>query len=465
MNSNRRWQERKVPDRLAFFQLERDDGGAVLNISEGGLCFETFSPLQHTELMHFWFSLDLKDRIEAIGELAWTDASRKVGGLKFLALSRHARERIRAWMNCVPALAQPSGEPAFVPGAFFPAPGDNENNVQSSARQPGSLMESLLRGQSQKDKGPGPEYIPDAPATWQATESPSHPGSRPSALTMTLSLEQPAKAEKPNGERVLASVPAFSPSGSRASSLDAMAPSPLPERRPQPAIFRDYAGSQNSESPAQAEAERFGTTELVSLERYHHATRRRFVFGVVLGILISVGAAIAGFKYSSNHAQAAASRASSPQTVQAGADPQAVAPGSSQSGKVPSSIASAGKSQAGSPLSQPVDNPFKLAPAPSRQQSSGSARQNPLSAASAPPRQGETRGSKKVAATPQQLWTAVQSGNAKAAVQLADLYLRGDGVPLNCNQARILLLVASEKSNTEAIRKLRELDKSGCPTS
>ncbi len=464
MNSNRRRQERKVPDRLAFFQLERDDGGAVLNISEGGLSFETFSPVQGSELMRFWFSLDLKDRIEAIGELAWTDPSRKVGGLKFLALSWHSRERIRAWMNRIPALAQASAEPAFMPAPPFPAPGENEDNARNSERQPGGLMASLLGGQSPKDKGPGREYVPNVPAAPQATESSSHPGNKPSALAMTLSLEQPAKADKPNGKSVLASVPAFNPSGSLASSLDAMAPSPLQQRRPQPAIFRDYAGSQNSESPAQAEAERFGTTELVSLERYHHATRRRFIFGIVLGISISVGAAIAGFKYSSNHAQAAALRASSLQTARAGADPQAVAPGPSQSGKVPSLIASAaGKSQAGSPLSQPVDNPFKLAPAPSRQQSSGSAQKNPLSAA--PPRQGETRGSKKVTATPQQLWTAVEAGNAKAAVQLADLYLRGDGVPLNCNQARILLLVASEKSNTEAIRKLRELDKSGCPTS
>lgn len=466
MDSDRRRQERKVPERLAFFQLERDDGGAVLNISEGGLSFETFSPVQHSELIHFWFSLDLRDRIEAIGELAWTDPSRKVGGLKFLALSRHARERIRVWMNRIPVPAQPSGAPAFVPAPPFLTPGDIENNAQNGARQPGSLMASLLRGQPQSVKEPGRQYISDVPASRQATEPSGHPGSKPSPVTVTLSLEQPVKTEKPKGEYALASVPAFSPSNGRVSSPDTMAPSPLPERRPQPAMFRDYAGSQNSESPAQSEAERFGATELVSLERYHHATRRRFIFGIVLGISISVAAGIAGFKYSRNHAQAAASRAFSPQTAQADADAQAGAPGSSQSGKVPSSIASAtGKSQAGSPLGQPVGNPFKPAPAPSRQQSSGSTQKSPLSLASAPLGLGETRGSKKITATPQQLWTAVQAGNAKAAVQLADLYLRGDGVPLNCNQARVLLLVASEKSNTEAIRKLRELDKSGCPTS
>jgi len=70
---------------------------------------------------------------------------------------------------------------------------------------------------------------------------------------------------------------------------------------------------------------------------------------------------------------------------------------------------------------------------------------------------------KKVLAKPQQLWSALQAGNMKAAVALADLYTRGEGVPVNCEQARILLRVASEKKNAEARRKLQELDKGGCP--
>jgi TPR repeat protein len=70
---------------------------------------------------------------------------------------------------------------------------------------------------------------------------------------------------------------------------------------------------------------------------------------------------------------------------------------------------------------------------------------------------------KKISATPQQLWAALQAGNLKAAVALADLYARGEGVPVNCQQARILLQIASEKKNVEASRKLQELDKGGCP--
>jgi TPR repeat protein len=67
--------------------------------------------------------------------------------------------------------------------------------------------------------------------------------------------------------------------------------------------------------------------------------------------------------------------------------------------------------------------------------------------------------------TPAQLWNAVQSGNSNAAVTLANLYIKGEGVPQNCQQARVLLLVASEKRNAAAIKRLQELDqdKGTCP--
>ena len=79
------------------------------------------------------------------------------------------------------------------------------------------------------------------------------------------------------------------------------------------------------------------------------------------------------------------------------------------------------------------------------------------------PREGESKLTKKPSATPEQLWAAVRRGNATAAVALADRYLQGDGVPQHCDQARVLLLVASEKNNADAIRKLHELDSTGCP--
>jgi TPR repeat protein len=61
------------------------------------------------------------------------------------------------------------------------------------------------------------------------------------------------------------------------------------------------------------------------------------------------------------------------------------------------------------------------------------------------------------------LWAAVANDNSTAAVVLADLYLRGDGVAKNCEQGRVLLTVASKSGDVQGQEKLRELNTNGCP--
>jgi TPR repeat protein len=60
------------------------------------------------------------------------------------------------------------------------------------------------------------------------------------------------------------------------------------------------------------------------------------------------------------------------------------------------------------------------------------------------------------------LWKAVSKQNATAVMLLADLYIRGDGVAKNCDQARLLLGAAAKKGSTQAATKLRTLDSGGC---
>jgi TPR repeat protein len=61
------------------------------------------------------------------------------------------------------------------------------------------------------------------------------------------------------------------------------------------------------------------------------------------------------------------------------------------------------------------------------------------------------------------LWSAVASGNYSAEVDLARLYLRGDGVPHNCEQAKVLLQAAGKHGSVEALQQLKELRTGGCP--
>lgn len=60
------------------------------------------------------------------------------------------------------------------------------------------------------------------------------------------------------------------------------------------------------------------------------------------------------------------------------------------------------------------------------------------------------------------LWQAVSKQNAPATLMLADLYLRGDGVPKNCDQGRLLLDAAARKGVAGAGERLRNLAAFGC---
>jgi TPR repeat protein len=72
------------------------------------------------------------------------------------------------------------------------------------------------------------------------------------------------------------------------------------------------------------------------------------------------------------------------------------------------------------------------------------------------------RGQRDPATAAKWLWAASRKGDTGASIVLADLYQRGDGVPQNCAQARVLLLAASKKGNEQATQKLQQLDATGC---
>ena len=372
----RRRQKRGPLEEFVFIQIGQDDGGRVLNVSEGGLSFEVFSPIPQSGPVYFWLSPNLRERIEALGELTWTDAARKVGGLKFLKIRAQDRERIGAWVKQV-------------------------SKAESPERQP----------------IPFGRRIPEIP-TIQPRE--------PSSSMTSLSL-------------------------GRFSN-----PTPL----------QDNVASEGPVPEVSASLGSFYSARLVPLERFLTATRRQFIFGVLLGMLVSAAVAIPAFKYSGSHKQINASPAAPSPTVAekpgAQLDLPRTAP-SSESAHAPLTNSAAGKVQRSVSAGLRPDDPFGSASSQTRMQSGRRSSGNQLTATLAQPgtENPKAASAKKMTATPQQLWASVQSGNTKAAVALADLYIRGDGVPVNCNQARVLLLVASEKSNADAIRKLHELDKAG----
>ena len=59
------------------------------------------------------------------------------------------------------------------------------------------------------------------------------------------------------------------------------------------------------------------------------------------------------------------------------------------------------------------------------------------------------------------LWKSTAKGNPDAPVMLADMYIKGDGVPRSCEQAVVLLKTAAEKENARARNRLASMYASG----
>ena len=380
MQQNRRQHLRKVPDESTFIQIERDEVGTVLNLSEGGLCFRSFAPVPEYGPVYFWLSFNLRDQVEAMGELAWADASRRIGGLRFTQLSKSGREQIHRWLSRLPA---------------------------EEAEEEAPILQVAARGARREAKAGGPDRV----ARFVAKARP-----RRSILSLSLVGNEPEELK----------------------------PSPVPARE--------------SESPA----------ELVPLQRYLSVKRQQLVRGVLLGMCLSAAVGLSGFAYWRYHLR----------TGNAGAVPvQAPSP------KVDLSVRPSA-SHVASPSNTPAGAIFS-GDAPNRRAASDQVASRPMSDlyARTPSKVSETKALKasvpasdssqvsgktplnRTPMTREQLWAAVQAGNTQAAVKLAELYIKGDGVSQNCQQARVLLLMASEKRNADAIKRLHELDKdpTTCP--
>jgi PilZ domain/SPOR domain len=113
MKPERRRPPRVKPEGLAYINIEPDNGGIVLNISDGGLCFHSVAPVQASKVIRFWFSAE-GNRIDADGRLAWLDEKRKTGGVQFQSLSAEAHQKIRTWMGQTTESLAPERKPATV---------------------------------------------------------------------------------------------------------------------------------------------------------------------------------------------------------------------------------------------------------------------------------------------------------------------------------------------------------------
>ena len=106
----RRLTLRKTVERFAYINIEPSNGGSVLNVSDGGLCFHSIAPVQRSETIRFWFR-EHDHRIEVQGDLVWMDKTQKTAGLRFTNLPEEARESMRRWTSLPTPVASDQASP------------------------------------------------------------------------------------------------------------------------------------------------------------------------------------------------------------------------------------------------------------------------------------------------------------------------------------------------------------------
>ena len=476
MHTERRKTPRIPVRKLAYINFEPyNNGGVISDISGAGFRFCTVEPMQQGGLLRLTIILGAANQIEAVGELIWTDATRRNGGVRFAVLPTGAADQIRNWAEALDsAETSKSGippqngesyeppipnEPSFQPKAASVA----DNGVAEKTSEPNFSD----RPQAAPTQGPsrGPE--PSAQLAWIP------PSARPSAGVATppqQSWEPPAAYQQPNAvpcithfdhdshvragstfirgligwiilfvilgtaawfvlgnNSVWQSSPVLSdrPVASSPLAINPAVP-PSPSAKPPSPL-----DTGNPLSPEQAQS----APAPQSLAPANPDVAPNLNTQTEPGAP-AVDDAASQAQFSTNADGAAAPEIKQPLAQ----SPQLGSPRNPKKAPLASAALRVAKAAAEQPPQPAGESQLMLA----RQYLDGQGhRRNPTVAS-------------------QLLWSAVEKGNSTAETTLADLYLRGDGVTRNCAQARVLLSAASSKGNPEAMQKLEELNRNGC---
>lgn len=81
-------------------EIEKSNGGILLNISEGGVAVHASSEILTDELLNLRFQISLADPwIETKGRIVWRSHSKRTAGVQFIDLPEPSRQTIRNWLS------------------------------------------------------------------------------------------------------------------------------------------------------------------------------------------------------------------------------------------------------------------------------------------------------------------------------------------------------------------------------
>lgn len=382
MQTERRCVERKRPSGISYFEFEAGSGGIVLDASEEGLKFQAASAVHQRGSSRIWISPRPEERIELTGDVVWTDASRKTGGLRFIETGADSSKKIRNWLGRqdeseVSRSSEGLALPAWSPQSLVDL--RNEDRHDANVRRP--MPESRARTQveerpMQLRSIPGLPSLFTSSLPWQPQDSPPSDGRIAHGIATGFLIVVVAVAGVVLFQR-------FRPKVGESLIL-------LGER------INGTAKSQplnTSTQPSSAQAT----------------------------------------------AQTAPANEAKPDAVQTEAK-QAVAQGDSALPVDASKQVNTQTSEKAIPRKESTTE----------------------ETAESPGDLGATNSKEGRSAEAARLWSAVASGDSSAEIDLARLYLKGEGVPRNCVQAKVLLIASAKAGNARARQQLKKLRSSAC---
>ena len=97
---NRRLHPRRRIQQVAYVHFDQDNGGILLDLSEGGMNFQGVAGVMEGEPCRLKFMLpETNHCIEVGGQVVWSNSSRKGGGMRFVDLPDAMRQLIREWLS------------------------------------------------------------------------------------------------------------------------------------------------------------------------------------------------------------------------------------------------------------------------------------------------------------------------------------------------------------------------------
>lgn len=372
---------------IAYIGMGPENGGLVLDVSDGGLSFHAVAPVRKDETINFLLSLRGHSRIEGAGEVVWTNEMKTVCGLRFTSLSAGAREHLSNWTNQTRMPAAALETPLSV------APTEIPQTEESPAPLP---VQTLMEVEPVFAIPPIAKSYLSEPAARSLWGLPLFlwitAGILGSAFAVTVFIYgvRVGKSKSPHAAEQFVAVP------------DSQA-------RPQ---ITESVGTSDSASASDAPSVPAVTPALPS--------------------------------------EAPTARGDTPAVP---------------NGDAPRTGAFVNTSKSDGILANPLPPPagdggLQANVADQHAEVALVAGKSELAAAQAALRW--TNGARDSSKAARLLWAAVANDNSTAAVLLADLYLRGDGVPKSCEQARVLLTAASKSGDAQGQQKLSELNANGC---